>query len=192
MNLSAEIYPAGNKIAGWLYQGAEGTPDQVLVHSIDQEKSITWGQMATLSRRIGQYLTARGIGANDRVVLLSGNSIEQLTVYFSVMAHGATICTIQVEMNAAHLGDILGAIRPKIILAESGVDLDGPDCIDLGDWQPGGGTGFFAEIAGLADDLFGNQATEQFRDMQDSKLADSMAGDFGIADLLLKQFEGKI
>ena len=46
--------------------------------------------------------------------------------------------------------------------------------------------------AGLADDLFGNQATEQFRDMQDSKLADSMAGDFGIADLLLKQFEGKI
>ena len=141
MNLSAEIYPAGNKIAGWLYQGVQGAPDRVLVHSIEQEKSITRGQMAALSRRIGQYLTARGIAANDRVVLLSGNSIEHLAVYFSVMAHGATICTIQEEMNAAHLGDILDAIGPKIILAESGAGLDGPDCIDLGTWQPGGGTG---------------------------------------------------
>ena len=153
MSFSAEIYPAGNKIAGWLYQGAQGAPDRVLVHSIEQEKSITWGQMAALSRRIGQYLAARGIAANDRVVLLSGNSIEHLAVYISVMAHGATICTIQVEMNAAHLGDILGSVGPKLILAESGVDSGGAESIDLGTWQPGGDTGFFAEIAGLADDL---------------------------------------
>jgi len=48
LSFSAEIYPAGNKIAGWLYQGAQGAPDRVLVHSIEQEKSITWGQMAAL------------------------------------------------------------------------------------------------------------------------------------------------
>jgi len=47
--------------------------------------------------------------------------------------------------------------------------------------------------AGLADDIFGNQATDQFRDLQDSNMADAMAGstDFGIAELLLKQFEGE-
>ena len=45
--------------------------------------------------------------------------------------------------------------------------------------------------ARLADDMFGSQATEQFRDMADSRLADSMAqqGTFGIADLLTAQFE---
>ena len=46
--------------------------------------------------------------------------------------------------------------------------------------------------ANLAEDdlLGGGRAAEQFRDMQDSKLADSMAdkGSFGIAELLLKQF----
>ena len=45
--------------------------------------------------------------------------------------------------------------------------------------------------ASLGDDILGGgQATEQFRDMQDSKLADSMAdqGGFGIASLLLRQF----
>ena len=48
--------------------------------------------------------------------------------------------------------------------------------------------------ASLAEDdlLGGGRAAEQFRDMQDSKLADSMAdkGSFGIAELLLKQFGG--
>ena len=46
--------------------------------------------------------------------------------------------------------------------------------------------------AKLADDLFGSAATDQFRDLADGKLADSMAdqGSFGIADLLLQQFGG--
>ena len=44
--------------------------------------------------------------------------------------------------------------------------------------------------ASLGDELFGSNATEQFRDMSDAKLADSMAekGSFGIAEMLLKQF----
>ena len=38
--------------------------------------------------------------------------------------------------------------------------------------------------AGLGEDLFGNDATETFRDMQDSRLADTMAqsGAIGVAD----------
>lgn len=45
--------------------------------------------------------------------------------------------------------------------------------------------------ARLAEDPFGSQATEQFRDMGDARLAESMSqqGTFGIADLLLAQFE---
>ena len=45
--------------------------------------------------------------------------------------------------------------------------------------------------AHLADDMFGSQATEQFRDMSDASLADSMShqGVFGIAQMLLAQFD---
>ncbi len=39
----------------------------------------------------------------------------------------------------------------------------------------------------LGDDLFGSDASKQFRDMADARLADSMAGRFGIATLLEKQ-----
>lgn len=45
--------------------------------------------------------------------------------------------------------------------------------------------------AHLGDDLFGSSAADQFRDMQDARLADQMAtgGAFGIAEMLIKQFE---
>jgi peptidoglycan hydrolase FlgJ len=40
----------------------------------------------------------------------------------------------------------------------------------------------------LGDELFGSDAGNQFRDMSDARLADSMAGQFGIAQMLEKQF----
>ena len=45
--------------------------------------------------------------------------------------------------------------------------------------------------AKLAEDALGSSATDQFQEMQDAKLADSMAenGSFGIAEMLLKQFD---
>jgi peptidoglycan hydrolase FlgJ len=39
----------------------------------------------------------------------------------------------------------------------------------------------------LGDDIFGSDASNQFRDMSDARLADAMAGQFGIAQLLEKQ-----
>ena len=46
--------------------------------------------------------------------------------------------------------------------------------------------------ASLGEDIMGGRSAEQFRDMSDAKLADSMAqtGSFGVAELLLKQFDG--
>jgi peptidoglycan hydrolase FlgJ len=41
----------------------------------------------------------------------------------------------------------------------------------------------------LGDDLFGSDASNQFRDISDARLADSMAGQFGIAKLLEKQLK---
>ena len=42
----------------------------------------------------------------------------------------------------------------------------------------------------LGDDLFGSDAGRQFRDMSDARLADAMAGKFGIAAMIDKQVGG--
>lgn len=43
--------------------------------------------------------------------------------------------------------------------------------------------------ASVGDDLFGSEATSQFREMSDARLADAMAekGAFGIAEMLIGQ-----
>lgn len=43
----------------------------------------------------------------------------------------------------------------------------------------------------LGEDILGGSASEQFREMGDAELADDMSrkGSFGIAELLLKQFD---
>lgn len=41
--------------------------------------------------------------------------------------------------------------------------------------------------ASLGEDVLGSSASEQFRDMSDARLADEMAGGFGIARLLVQQ-----
>lgn len=48
--------------------------------------------------------------------------------------------------------------------------------------------------ASLGEDLLGSSAGDQFRDMSDARVADSMAesGGLGIATMLLKQFEGRL
>lgn len=48
--------------------------------------------------------------------------------------------------------------------------------------------------ASLSEGLFDSSSTEQFRDMADARTADSMAenSNFGIADLLIRQFSPKV
>ena len=142
---------------GWLEDNNRRFPDKIFIHSLDQDKSITHGGMYRLAARIARALNARGIGANDRVALLSNNSLEHLAAYIGTLARGATICTIHVEMNAAYFEDILKAIDAKLVLYQDGLELEKLDgavpgeWVRLGDWREEGGDGFFAEVARQED-----------------------------------------
>ena len=48
--------------------------------------------------------------------------------------------------------------------------------------------------ASLGDDILGNEASNQFRDLADAETADQMArrGTLGVAEMLLKQFEPRV
>jgi acyl-coenzyme A synthetase/AMP-(fatty) acid ligase len=128
-------------------------PDAVYVHSIDQHKSLTFGQLRAVADGLAAYLADAGIAANDRVLLLAENSVEFHAVFVGVLRYGATIVTVNVDMNQAHLAEILAAIRPKVVIFQSGIGVDdlarscGGRCIDLGTWQPDGASGLFGDIA---------------------------------------------
>src|SRR5450631_1454904 len=122
--------PEGGNEAGpqllraWIDRAAARDPDKPFIISADDSRTISFGQLRELTRRMAAFLKVQSIGANDRVALLSNNSIEHLACYFGVMAYGATICTVHVEMNRNQLANIFARLKPRLIVHQDGLRLD--------------------------------------------------------------------
>ena len=145
-----------NLLHDWIARSALAAPDKTWVVSADDGRTVSYGQLRETVGRFATFLRQRGLGPNDRVALLANNSIEQLLCYFGVMANGATLCTIHVEMNRNQLDNIFERLKPKLILYQDGLQLDdllaatSAPRLRIGRWdKPEPGT-LFAELAHCA------------------------------------------
>ena len=92
--------------------------------SADCSRRLYYSALRHSAAQFATFLQQRGLKPNDRVALLANNSIEHLVCYLGVMAAGATICTVHVEMNRNQLGNIFDRLRPRLILYQDGLGLD--------------------------------------------------------------------
>jgi long-chain acyl-CoA synthetase len=147
------IEPSPNLLRDWIARAAQRHPSKPWIVCADDGRTISYRELDEAAGRIAAFLHGRGIGSNDRVALLANNSIEHLLCYFGVMAYGATICTVHVEMNRNQLDNIFARLKPSLVLHQDGLGLDdllsavpAPRLL-LGRWdEPESGT-FFAELA---------------------------------------------
>src|SRR5579871_4146246 len=148
--------PSSNLLRSWIAHAAARAPDKPWVIAADDGRSVSYGALRDAVGRFAAFLRARGIGRNDRVALLANNSIEHLVCYFGVMAAGATICTVHVEMNRNQLGNIFERLKPRLILYQPGLGLDDllaaapAPRLPLGRWGSGESDTVFGELARLA------------------------------------------
>ena len=105
----------------WIARAAQSTPDKPYVVSAEDGRRVSYGQLHHSVAQFATFLQQRGLGPNDRVALLANNSIEHLVCYLGVMAAGATICTVHVEMNRNQLGNIFERLKPRLILYQDGL-----------------------------------------------------------------------
>ena len=116
-------------------------------------KGLTYRQLRVLGDGLAALLAEAEIAPNDRVLLLAENSVEFHALFVGVLRYGATMVTVNVEMNHAHLNEILGAVKPRMVIFQAGLGVQPLACSDaqrwleLGECEPDGGTGIFAEIA---------------------------------------------
>lgn len=145
-----------------LEEKAKLFPDKRFIESIDQNKTITYGQMYRLCNRIGHFFNAKGLKANDRVVLLTENSMENLIIFLGVLAYGATYCPLNMEVTEKIVGELIDKIKPKLVLwsqeingAKLGEGASG-EWIRFGEWNPEGmnthGDGEFFSMAAAYTD----------------------------------------
>jgi acyl-coenzyme A synthetase/AMP-(fatty) acid ligase len=145
-----------NLLHDWIARAADRAPDKPWLVSADGGRAVSYRQLREIIGSFATFLRRRGIGRNDRVALLANNSIEQLLCYFGVMAAGATICTIHVEMNRNQLDNIFARLKPKLILYQDGLALDdlvagtAVPWLRLGRWQEPSPDTLFAEIVRCA------------------------------------------
>src|ERR1700754_1840899 len=116
--------PGPKLLREWIARAAARHPSKPWIVGADAGRTVSYGEFRGLSGRIATVLRTRRIAAGDRVALLANNAIEHLVCYFGVMAYGATICTVHVEMNRNQLDDIFARLKPKLVLVQDGLDLD--------------------------------------------------------------------
>ena len=144
--------PGPELLRSWIERSAKNNPDKAYISSVDDRRTISFAELQFLSRQIAAFLARHGVGSNHRVALLANNSIEHLACYIGVMAYGATICTIHVEMNRHQFTHILPALKPRLILYESGLELDqqiagsSVPCLPLGTWDGAANGSFYASV----------------------------------------------
>src|SRR5258708_8884788 len=134
----------------WIDCAARLHPDKPYIVSAEDGRAITFGDFARLVRRIGSFLDRAGIGANDRIALLAGNSIEHVACYVGGMAYGWSICTVDGEMNRRHLGGILAQLKPRLALYDDDLvpdDMPGrTPGLRLGRWDAHHSGTLFASV----------------------------------------------
>ena len=145
-----------NLLRDWIARAAARAPDKPWVVGADDGRTLTYGQLQDVVGRIATLLRAHKIGRNDRVALLANNSIEHLLIYFGVMAYGATICTVHVEMNRNQLDNIFARLKPTLVLHQDGLGLDdllaavSAPKMPLGRWDHSGSDTFFGMVTRLS------------------------------------------
>lgn len=135
-------------VAAMLHSHAEDRGDKPFIVSVDQDgRSITFGALWRLSNRMARFLADKGIGPGGRIAVLTDNRLEMPVLYYAIQRYGAAFCTINVEVNAAHVREMLDRIAPDLVLWHEDLDAAAYRAADaspddrwhrFGDCDPGG------------------------------------------------------
>ena len=147
-NLSVPSAPnesSYESIAELLHHHSEVRADKPFIVALDQDgRAISYDQMWKLSNRLSRFLAARAVGPGERIAVLTDNRLEMAVLYFAILRYGAAFCTINIEVNAANMQEMLRRINPVLILHHEGVNIESLnsicDCdrISFGDCSPAG------------------------------------------------------
>ena len=107
-------------VAALLSAHAARTPDKPFLTSIDEGRSLSFSETRALAARLARRFAERGVARGDRILVLSANGLDQAALYFAALAYGAVYCTVDVEVNAAHVEEMAARIGPRLVVYDSG------------------------------------------------------------------------
>ncbi len=110
-------------VADLLARYSARDPGRTALVDLDQNSSISFGELDQVVRDIAALLKTRGIEKGSRVLLLSDECLEKLLIWLGAWRIGAVICPLNVEINEKVMVDLTRAVNPALILCHKDLDM---------------------------------------------------------------------
>jgi acyl-CoA synthetase (AMP-forming)/AMP-acid ligase II len=110
-------------IADLFARYAARDPGKAAIIDLDQDSSITFGELDQITRDIAASLKRHGVEKGSRVLLLSDECLEKLLLWFGAWRIGAVPCPLNVEINQKMMVELTRAVNPALILCHRDLDM---------------------------------------------------------------------
>jgi acyl-coenzyme A synthetase/AMP-(fatty) acid ligase len=110
-------------VADLLAAYRERDPGKLAIVDLDQDTSISFGELDRAVADIATALKARGVGKGSHVLLLSDENLEKLLIWLAAWRLGAVVAPLNIELNATLIADLACAVAPVLALVHK--ELDG-------------------------------------------------------------------
>ena len=101
----------------FLTRSLEAFPNRPAV--VWRDRAWTYGQLAGLVERLGDWLQSQGVGVGDVVSVMALNRPEMLAAHFAVPMIGAVLNTINTRLDTDTVGYILDHSKSRLMIADA-------------------------------------------------------------------------
>jgi acyl-coenzyme A synthetase/AMP-(fatty) acid ligase len=98
-------------------------PNKTAIVDLDENSSITFGELEQITTDIALDLKRRGVNKSDRVLLLADECLEKLLIWFGVWRIGAVVCPLNIEINEKMMVELTRSVNPKLIFCHADLDM---------------------------------------------------------------------
>jgi long-chain acyl-CoA synthetase len=111
-------------LAELLERYARRHPDKLALVDLDQNVSISFGELRSAVTDIAGALKGRGVVKASRVLLLSDENLEKLLLWLAVWRLGAVVAPLNVELNETIIAELAATVDPGLTLVHKELDGD--------------------------------------------------------------------
>lgn len=117
-----------------LRYGREHPDEPAIIHKSEVRPTVatTWGELASMVRRLATALRERGVEPGDRVVAYAPNIMETLVAMLAATSIGAIWASASPEFGPQTVLDRFSQLEPVVLIAADGYRFGGRD-FDKGD-----------------------------------------------------------
>jgi benzoate-CoA ligase family protein len=119
--MSTPTFPERFNMAHYFLDGriAEGRGEHTAV--IDDNGRYSYREVQALANRVGNALSALGVGVEDRVLIGLSDSVEFVAAFFGILKIGAVVTMVNPELPEADYAHYLDYTRARALIADIGL-----------------------------------------------------------------------